>query len=171
MFYLAGYSSLSNSFNQAPARDGGAYFALICIYIFAIFYSISWNGIPWIFCAEVFPTSVRQVCLVFTTCTQWLGQFIIAYSTPYMVADIKYGLFLFFGCSVVVGITFAYFFLPETKGVQLEDMDIMFGAKGFARQKRKTLDAILAERREEVVANKAVADEKNAAVTERVESV
>lgn len=172
MFYLAGYSSLSNSFHSAPPRDAGAYFALIMIYVFAVFYSISWNGIPWIFCAEVFPTAVRQVCLVFTTCTQWLGQFIIAYSTPYMVADIEYGLFLFFGCSVCVGITFAYFFLPETKGVQLEDMDIMFEAKGFARQKRKTLDAILAERREEVAANRGVLDEKNAAVTEdRVESV
>ena len=85
MYYLGIYSKLSNSFNEEPTRDAGAYFAIIMIYIFAIFYSISWNGIPWIFCAEAFPTAVRQVCLVFTTCTQWLGQFIIAYSTPYMV--------------------------------------------------------------------------------------
>jgi hypothetical protein len=49
MYYLGGYSSLSNSFNEEPARDGGAYMAIIMIYIFAIFYSISWNGIPWIF--------------------------------------------------------------------------------------------------------------------------
>lgn len=49
MYYLGGYSSLSNSFNEEPARDGGAYMALIMIYVFAIFYSISWNGIPWIF--------------------------------------------------------------------------------------------------------------------------
>lgn len=45
MYYLAGYSSISNSFNEEPPRDGGAYFALISIYLFAIFYSISWNGI------------------------------------------------------------------------------------------------------------------------------
>lgn len=49
MYFLGGYSSLSNSFNEQPARDGGAYMALIMIYVFAIFYSISWNGIPWIF--------------------------------------------------------------------------------------------------------------------------
>ena len=49
MYYLAGYSSITNSFNQPPVRDAGAYFAIIMIYIFAIFYSISWNGIPWIF--------------------------------------------------------------------------------------------------------------------------
>jgi hypothetical protein len=172
MFYLGIYSKLSNSFNEEPPRDGGAYFALICIYIFAIFYSISWNGIPWIFCAEAFPTAVRQVCLVFTTCTQWLGQFIIAYSTPYMIAEITYGVFFFFGSAVVCGMIFSFFFLPETKGVQLEDMDILFGSKGFARQKRKNLDAVLAERREDFVTNMAVVDEKNAAVREeRIESV
>jgi hypothetical protein len=121
--------------------------------------------------AEVFPTAVRQVCLVFTTCTQWLGQFIIAYSTPYMIADIQYGTFLFFGSSVVCGMIFSYFFLPETKGVALEDMDIMFSSKGFASQKRKALDATLAERREEVNTNR-VAREKNAVEqVDRVQSV
>lgn len=49
MFYLGGYASLSNSFNEQPPRDGGAYIAILMIYVFAIFYSISWNGIPWIF--------------------------------------------------------------------------------------------------------------------------
>lgn len=126
---------------------------------------------PWIFCAEAFPTALRQVCLVFTTCTQWLGQFIIAYSTPYMVRSFGFGLFLFFGTSVVIGMTFAFFFLPETKGVQLEDMDIMFEAKGFARQKRKTLDAIMNERREEIVTTKVVAGEKNEMEAQRNESV
>lgn len=171
MYYLAGYSAISNSFNEEPPRDAGAYIALIMIYVFAIFYSISWNGIPWIFCAEAFPTAVRQVCLVFTTCTQWLGQFIIAYSTPYMIADIQYGVFLFFGSAVVCGMTFAFFFLPETKGVQLEDMDIMFSHKGFARQKRKHLDAVLNERRAEIVETKVVGNEKSQLDAERNESV
>lgn len=119
--------------------------------------------------AEVFPTAVRQVCLVFTTCTQWLFQFVIAYSTPYMVAEIQYGTFLFFGTSVVCGLIFSYFFLPETKGVSLEDMDIMFSAPGFARQKRKAVDATLAQRREEFATNR-IAMEKNV-VEERTESV
>jgi len=49
MYYLGGYTKMSNSFNQTPPRDGGAYVAIVMIYIFAIFYAISWNGIPWIF--------------------------------------------------------------------------------------------------------------------------
>jgi hypothetical protein len=50
-------------------------------------------------------------------------------------------------------------------------MDILFESKGFARQKRKTLDAVLAERREDVVTHRAVVGEKNAAMTDHVESV
>ncbi|KAH0607313.1 uncharacterized protein H6S33_003301 [Morchella sextelata] len=150
MFYLAGFSKLSGSFEGVAERDAGAYVAIVMIYIFAIFYALSWNGIPWIFCAEVFPTGIRSVCLVFTTCTQWLGQFIIVYSTPYMMNNITYGTFLFFGCSLVCGMIFAWCFLPETKGLSLEDMDIMFSLKGLATHLRPETDRIIAINREEL---------------------
>ena len=87
-----------------------------------------------------------------------------------MIADIQYGTFLFFGTSVVCGLIFSYFFLPETKGVALEDMDLMFEAKGFASQKRKTLDAVLAERREIYAQEKEVMREKGV-VEHRTETV
>ena len=121
--------------------------------------------------AEVFPTAVRQVCLVFTTCTQWLAQFVIAYSAPYMFANIQWGAFLFFGTSVVLGMIFCFFFLPETKGVSLEDMDIMFDSHGFARQKRKALDATLAERREEFATNRTAREKGTVEQVDRVDSV
>lgn len=40
---------------------------------------------------------------------------------------ITYGTFLFFGSCTVLAILFAWLFIPETKGVQLEDMDLLFG--------------------------------------------
>lgn len=67
---------------------------------------------------------------------QWLGQFIIAYSTPYMFADITYGAFLFFGSWVVIGVVFAYFFMPETKGLAMEDINVLFSVSGSAMKKR-----------------------------------
>ena len=90
-YYLAIYSAVSGSFTQDVPQDGGSIFALISIYLFSIFYAFSWNGIPWIFCAEVFPSGVRAVCITVTTMSQWLAQFVIAYSFPYMVASITYG--------------------------------------------------------------------------------
>ena len=34
---------------------------------------------------------------------------------------------MFFGCCTVIAIVFAWLFVPETKGVQMEDMDLIFG--------------------------------------------
>jgi sugar porter (SP) family MFS transporter len=49
MFYLGGYTTVSKSFSGQAPQDGGAYVAIVMIYFFAIFYAMSWNGIPWIF--------------------------------------------------------------------------------------------------------------------------
>lgn len=98
--------------------------------------------------AEVFPTAIRSICLVFTTCTQWLGQFVIVYSTPYMMNNITYGTFIFFGASIVVAITVVYFLMPETKGFSLEEMDVLFRVKGMAVNKRRKAGHIIAQQRD-----------------------
>lgn len=92
---------------------------------------------------------IRSVCLVFTTCAQWLGQFTIVYSTPYMMTDIKWGTFILFACSVVFGFVFTFLLIPETKGISLEDMDTLFTRKGLPRTWRRQADQILDERRAE----------------------
>jgi len=127
MFYLAGYSKVSGSFVGTPPRDSGANAAVAMVYVYALFYGFSWNGIPWLYTAEILPTRVRTAGMAFCICVQWLTQFIVVYSLPHMVLSITYGTFLFFGCCTVLAIAFAWFFIPETKGVQLEDMDLLFG--------------------------------------------
>ena len=97
--------------------------------------------------SEVFPTAIRSVCLVFTTCSQWLGQFIIVYSTPYMMTNITFGTFLLFATSVLIGVAIVWFLMPETKGLSLEEMDILFSIKGSARTKRRETDRIIDEKR------------------------
>jgi sugar porter (SP) family MFS transporter len=49
MYYLGGYTAVSHSFHGKAKQDGGAYVAIVMIYLFACFYAMSWNGIPWIF--------------------------------------------------------------------------------------------------------------------------
>jgi hypothetical protein len=63
-----------------------------------------------------------------------------------MILKLKYGTFLFFGCWVLIGAIFVWFFVPETSGLLLEDMDILFNTKGLARTKRKETDRIIAAR-------------------------
>ena len=51
----------------------------------------------------------------------------------------EYGTFWFYMCWCIVGMFFVYFFLPETKGKSLDDIERM-----FANKKKQTLYATYA---------------------------
>jgi hypothetical protein len=73
---------------------------------------------------------------------QWLFQFVIARSTPYMISNIGYGTYLFFGSCTICMTVWAYFCVPETKGRTLESMDQLFGAVAINYQDELTEDEI-----------------------------
>ncbi|KAM5386605.1 hypothetical protein ACJZ2D_000568 [Fusarium nematophilum] len=149
MFYLGAFSSLTDSFNGGAERNAASYSAIVMVYLFAMAYVSGWN-LSWIVCSEIFPVKVRSFCLVITTCAQWLGQFIVVYSTPYMIQGISYGTFLFFGSMTVLAFVFVFVCVPETKGVSLEDMDLLWEkTKGLAHTKRKQFDELVIARNQE----------------------
>lgn len=137
MFYLGAYTYVSNSFETTLPRDAGAEAAIACLYIYAIFYSFSWSGIPWIFASEVLPTHVRGFGMMCSGLAQWLSQFVIVYSLPYMVIGIESGMFFLFGACAAVATGFAWLCVPETKGVGVEDMRGLFEGRAW-RTKQMT---------------------------------
>jgi hypothetical protein len=56
-----------------------------------------------------------------------LTQFAITKALPYIFKSFGYGTWFFFACWMITATVWAFFFLPETKGKTLEEMDIMFG--------------------------------------------
>jgi MFS transporter, SP family, sugar:H+ symporter len=67
-----------------------------------------------------------------TTATNWLLNWAIAYSTPYLVssgpgnANLQVKVFFIWGSCCFVCIAFVYFFIYETKGLTLEQVDEMY---------------------------------------------
>ena len=59
--------------------------AFVCIYIF--FFASSWGPVAWVVTGELFPLKVRAKCLSMTTASNWLLNWAIAYSTPYLVDE------------------------------------------------------------------------------------
>ena len=49
-----------------------------------------------------------------------------------MLTHLTYGTYIFFGLLTFGGAAFIWIFFPETKGLSLEEMDIIFGSVGIA---------------------------------------
>ncbi|KAF2766787.1 high affinity glucose transporter RGT2 [Teratosphaeria nubilosa] len=102
--------------------------AFVCIYIF--FFACSWGPVAWVVTGEMFPLKVRAKCLSMTTATNWLLNFAIAYSTPYMVdaehADLQSKVFFVWGSFCFLCIFFVWFMIYETKNLSLEEVDELY---------------------------------------------
>jgi MFS transporter, SP family, sugar:H+ symporter len=130
MFYIGGYSAVhpvhaSTNGNAQPLTSGGT-FAIVCIYLFVVFFSFGWGPIPWVLSAECSPNHVRSLVMALAVMMQWLCNFSIAKLTPIMLAKISYGTFLLFGSTGLLMALYAVFFVPETKRVPLESIHLLF---------------------------------------------
>lgn len=111
--------------------------AFVCIYI-SIF-AATWGPLVWVVTGEIFPLKTRAKSLSITTATNWLLNWALAYATPYMV---NYGdqnanlqskiFFVWFGCCFLC-IAFVWFFIYESKGLSLEQVDQLYNEISVAR--------------------------------------
>jgi SP family sugar:H+ symporter-like MFS transporter len=99
----------------------------VLIYIFG--FATTWGPAAWVVIGEIFPLPIRAKGVALSTASNWLWNFVLGYVTPYMV-DADQGnlgpkvFFVWGGCCTLCFI-FAYFMVPETKGLSLEQVDRM----------------------------------------------
>lgn len=112
--------------------------AFTCIYI--SFFASTWGPLCWVVTGEIFPLTTRAKSLSITTATNWLLNWAIAYSTPYLV---NYGegnanlqskiFFVWFACCFLC-ILFVWLMVYETKGLSLEEVDQLYSEVSVARK-------------------------------------
>ncbi|RYP70418.1 hypothetical protein DL771_005459 [Monosporascus sp. 5C6A] len=111
--------------SDSTAKGGKAAVAMVMIY--STFWSFGLNGIPWIVSAEIFPGVLRNFSGTFAAFIQWAVQFALTKALPYIFTAFGYGTWFFFASWMLVASMWAFFFLPETKGLTLAQMDVIFG--------------------------------------------
>lgn len=114
--------SRSNNISAVNAQ-----IAFIAIFIF--FFASTWGPGAWIVIGEIFPLPVRSRGVGLSTASNWLWNTIIAVITPYMVnpdkGNLKSSVFFIWGGLCTCAFVYAYFLIPETKGLTLEQIDKM----------------------------------------------
>ena len=73
-----------------------------------------------------------------TTSSTWMCNFIIGLVTPDMLESIGFGTYIFFAGFALVAFAFTWFWIPETRGKSLEEMDEVFG-DGTAHEEKMRL--------------------------------
>ena len=101
-----------------------AQIAFIAIFIF--FFATTWGPGAWIVIGEIFPLPIRSRGVALSTSSNWLWNTIIAVITPYMVAEdkgnLKSRVFFIWGALCTCAFVYAFFLIPETKGLSLEQV-------------------------------------------------
>ncbi|TDZ28642.1 Myo-inositol transporter 2 [Colletotrichum spinosum] len=100
------------------------------IYVFAAVYSPGAGPVPFTYSAEAFPLHIRDVGMASATAVTWGFNFIISFTWPSMVDSFgPTGAFLWYAGWNVFGFVATYLFLPETKGLTLEELDSVFSVR------------------------------------------
>ncbi|CAJ1384441.1 unnamed protein product [Effrenium voratum] len=94
----------------------------------------------WVYCAEIFPLQHRSKCVGLTTMSNWLGNFLIAQVSPVLLESLGFGSFFVFGFFSLAALLLACW-LPETKGIALEDIQSLFDQKFGEPQAHKPAPA------------------------------
>ncbi|KAK7304079.1 hypothetical protein RJT34_15102 [Clitoria ternatea] len=107
-----------------PSKYG--WVALIGLALYIIFFSPGMGTVPWVVNSEIYPLRYRGVCGGMASTTVWVSNLIVSQSFLSLTQAIGTAwTFMMFGIIAVVAIFFVIIFVPETKGVPMEEVEKM----------------------------------------------
>ncbi|GIG29872.1 sugar porter family MFS transporter [Cellulomonas marina] len=97
--------------------------AIVGANAFVVFFGASWGPLVWVLLGEMFPNRIRAAALGLAAAAQWIANFVITVTFPPLLdtfgAAVPYFLYTAFAA---LSFVFVLSKVPETKGVELEDM-------------------------------------------------
>jgi MFS transporter, SP family, xylose:H+ symportor len=100
---------------------------VVCIYIAG--FSLSWGPVVWVMLAEIFPNSIRDKAMAIAVAAQWFMNWVVSVTFNIMDGNSAlnaafnhgFAYWLYGGFSVLAAV-FVWKFVPESKGMSLENM-------------------------------------------------
>ena len=108
----------------APAKG-----VIAAAYIFVAVYGFTWAPAAWIYCSEVFPLQYRAMGVGLSAATNWIFNFALAFFVSPAFTNIQWKTYIIFGVFCFAMTIHIFFFYPETKGMTLEEIDVLFDSK------------------------------------------
>lgn len=126
IFYMIGLAGSAWAFYTTAAPS----VLLSFILIFIMAHAIGQGAVIWVFISEIFPNKVRAFGQSWGSSVHWVFAAIITLITPLFLdaekgifGDNPWPIFAFFAFMMFLQLLWVLFYVPETKGVSLEDLE------------------------------------------------
>lgn len=120
------YSVLGTVGDVHIKPQGDAQIFITTLFIF--FFASTWAGGVYSIVSEIYPLRIRSKAMAVATAGNWTWGFLISFFTTAITNKIQFAYgFVFFGC-ICFGTIFTYFFVYETKGLSLEEVDQLYAS-------------------------------------------
>lgn len=110
--------------SHTAKTSGTVMIVFACLFI--VGFAITWGPLVWACIGEMFPYRYRAVDMALATSANWFWNFMLAFFTPFITGDIQFAYgYVFAGCNLAAFVV-VYFFLIESSGKTLEEVDAMY---------------------------------------------
>ncbi|PNY16532.1 putative inositol transporter 2-like protein [Trifolium pratense] len=107
-----------------PSKYG--WLAIIGLALYIIFFSPGMGTVPWVVNSEIYPLRYRGICGGMASTSNWVSNLIVAQSFLSLTQAIGVSwTFMIFIFITVAAIIFVIIFVPETKGLPMEEVENM----------------------------------------------
>ncbi|MGS0466099.1 sugar porter family MFS transporter [Cobetia marina] len=121
--YLLSLCLIAWAFHLEDFSAMGGYGVPILLGVFIAAHAMSQGTVIWVFISEIFPNKVRAMGQSFGSSVHWIFAALIALLMPTILSQFSGGpVFAFFAFMMLLQLIFVLFFMPETKGVSLEEL-------------------------------------------------
>ena len=111
-----------------PVQNGAG--VLIALLVYISFFAASFAPVMWVIISEIYPNRIKGVAMSFSTAVSWLCTFLTVYFAPVIHGALGlqylFGIFCLFS---IIAFVFVKFWIPETKGKSLEQIELELGLK------------------------------------------
>uniref|UniRef100_A0A8C7XY00 Solute carrier family 2, facilitated glucose transporter member 8 n=1 Tax=Oryzias sinensis TaxID=183150 RepID=A0A8C7XY00_9TELE len=120
-------SAVTDSTSVTAGQPDLSWLALASMAVFISGFAIGWGPIPWLIMSEIFPAKARGFASAMVVLSNWGMAFVVTKTFQDMLTSLtSAGTFWLFSSTCLVNILFTVFFIPETKGKTLEQIEAIF---------------------------------------------
>lgn len=117
--------------NFTVATDGsskaGLRAGVFAMFLYITFYGGCIDATTYVYCTEIFPTHLRSYGISWSLSILFTVAIVYLEAAPTALAVIGWRYYLLFVCLSFINIFMVWKFLPETKGLSLEEIGEVFG--------------------------------------------